>query len=147
MKRIAGLFILLPIGILIVALAVANRQVVTVSIPPQVGDAPLYAFSLPLFALLFAMLFVGMLIGSFATWVTQGKHRKQARLQKVEATKATFEAKKQAERADTMAEALSHEQKALGALGLPPTTSAAPSSKARRYAARWPCPENCSASI
>ena len=57
MKRIAGLFILLPIGILIVALAVANRQVVTVSIPPQVGDAPLYAFSLPLFALLFAMLF------------------------------------------------------------------------------------------
>ena len=124
MKRIAGLFILLPIGILIVALAVANRQVVSVSIPPQVGDAPLYSFSLPLFALLFVMLFVGMLIGSFATWITQGKHRKQARIQKVEATKATFEAKKQAERADAMAETMTNEQKALGALGLAPPSSA-----------------------
>ena len=123
MKRIAGLFILLPIGILIVALAVANRQVVTVSIPPQVGDAPLYSFSLPLFALLFAMLFVGMLIGSFATWITQGKHRKQARIQKVEATKATFEAQKQAERAEAMAESITNEQKALGALGLAPPSS------------------------
>ena len=123
MKRIAGLFILLPIGILIVALAVANRQVVTVSIPPQVGDAPLYSFSLPLFALLFAMLFVGMLVGSFATWITQGKHRKQARIQKVEATKATFEAQKQAERADAMAETMTNEQKALGALGLAPPSS------------------------
>ena len=123
MKRIAGLFILLPIGILIVALAVANRQVVSVSIPPQVGDAPLYSFSLPLFALLFVMLFVGMLIGSFATWITQGKHRKQARIQKVEATKATFEAKKQAERADAMAETMTNEQKALGALGLAPPSS------------------------
>ncbi|MCJ8308381.1 MAG: LapA family protein [Hyphomicrobiales bacterium] len=124
MKRIAGLFILLPIGILIVALAVANRQVVSVSIPPQVGDAPLYSFSLPLFALLFVMLFVGMLIGSFATWITQGKHRKQARIQKIEATKATFEAKKQAERADAMAETMTNEQKALGALGLAPPSSA-----------------------
>ena len=123
MKRIAGLFILLPIGILIVALAVANRQVVTVSIPPQVGDAPLYSFSLPLFALLFAMLFVGMLIGSFATWITQGKHRKQARIQKVEATKATFEAQKQAERAEAMAESITNEQKALAALGLAPPSS------------------------
>ena len=123
MKRIAGLFILLPIGILIVALAVANRQEVSVSIPPQVGDAPLYSFSLPLFALLFVMLFVGMLIGSFATWITQGKHRKQARIQKVEATKATFEAKRQAERADAMAETMTNEQKALGALGLAPPSS------------------------
>ncbi|MEP0945042.1 MAG: LapA family protein [Rhizobiaceae bacterium] len=125
MKRIAGLLIFLPIGILVVALAVANRQVVTLAIPPQVGDAPLYSFSLPLFALLFAMLFFGMLIGSFATWVTQGKHRKQARVQKVEATKAAFEAQKQSERADAMAETMTNEQKALGALGLAPPSKAA----------------------
>ena len=123
MKRIAGLLVFLPIGIVIVALAVANRQAVTVSFPPQVGDTPLFSFSLPLFALLFAVLFVGMLIGSFATWLTQGKHRKQARLKKVEATKATFEAQKQAERADAMAETMTNEQKALGTLGLAPSNS------------------------
>jgi uncharacterized integral membrane protein len=118
MKRLATLLVLVPIAIVVVALAVANRQVVTFSIPPQVGDAPLYSFSLPLFAFLFVALLFGMVLGSFATWVTQAKHRKQARVQKVEATKMTFEAQKQAERADSLVESLTSEQQALGALGI-----------------------------
>ena len=125
MKRLATLLVFVPIGIVVVALAVANRQVVTFSVPPQVGDAPLYAFSMPLFALLFVMLMIGMVLGSFATWVTQAKHRKQARVQKVEATKMTAEAQKQAERADLLVETLTNEQKALGALGIAAPTKAA----------------------
>lgn len=125
MKRLVGLLIFVPIGIIVVALAVANRQIITVSIPPQVGDAPLYSFSLPLFALLFATLFVGMLLGSFATWLTQARHRKQARQQKQQADKMTSEANKQAERADALEETPSDEQKALTALGLAPPSKAA----------------------
>ncbi|MGI9363545.1 MAG: lipopolysaccharide assembly protein LapA domain-containing protein [Rhizobiaceae bacterium] len=125
MKRLVGLLIFVPIGIIVVALAVANRQMITVSIPPQVGDAPLYSFSLPLFALLFATLFVGMLLGSFATWLTQARHRKQARQQKQQADKMTSEANKQAERADALEETPSDEQKALTALGLAPPSKAA----------------------
>ncbi|MEP1208628.1 MAG: LapA family protein [Rhizobiaceae bacterium] len=125
MKRIAALLVFLPIGIVVVALAVANRQVVSVSIPPQIGDAPLYSFSMPLFALLFATLFVGMVIGSFATWITQGKHRKEARVQKLEATKQSFEAQKQAEMAQAADHKSTEEQKALGALGLAPPNKAA----------------------
>lgn len=125
MKRLAILLVFVPIGIVVVALAVANRQAVTFTIPPQVGDGPLYSFSLPLFVLLFVVLLIGMLVGSFATWITQAKHRKQARLQKVEATKMTFEAQKQAERADSLAETLTNEQKALGALGISAPTKTA----------------------
>ena len=83
LRRLVFLLVMLPVAIVLVTLAVANRQVVSVAIPPQIGDAPLYSFSLPLFALIFATLFVGMVIGSFATWVSQGKHRKEARIQKL----------------------------------------------------------------
>ena len=125
MKRLVSFLIVAPIGIVVIALAVANRQTVSVSIPPQVGDGPLYSFELPLFALLFFVLFLGMLIGSTATWLTQARHRKQARLKKLEADKLATEAKMQAERADAMAEKLSNEDKALSALGLPPASRAA----------------------
>lgn len=125
MKKFISLLFLVPIGIIIVALSVANRQQVSLAIPPQVNDAPLYSFSLPLYALLFGTLFVGLIIGSTATWFTQGKHRKQAREQKLEATKMTFEAQKQKERADNVVEELSNEQKALNALGLPAPNKAA----------------------
>lgn len=118
MKRLSALLILLPIGVVVVGFAVANRQAVMISIPPNIGDAPLYSLQLPLFVLLFATLFVGILLGSFATWITQGKHRKEARRQHMEATKATIEAQKQADRADSATQSRSSEQKALSALGL-----------------------------
>ncbi len=104
MKRLVTLLVLVPIGIIIVALAVANRQSVTLNVPPDVGGAPFYSQSIPVYALIFIALLVGMVIGSFATWVKQGKHRKQARVQKVEATKAVFEAEKQKERAEDLAQ-------------------------------------------
>ena len=125
MKRFAALLIFVPVGIVVIALAVANRQAVSVAIPPQIGDAPLYSFSLPLFALLFATLFAGMVIGSFATWISQGKHRKEARIQKLEATKQSFEAQKQSELAKDKEEELTDEQKALGALGIAPPSKVA----------------------
>ena len=118
MKRLVGLFILVPIGIIVVALSVANRQAVTLSIPPQIGDTPLYSFDLPLYALLFATLLVGMLIGSSATWISQGRHRKSAREQKLEATKLSFEAIKLKEKARANGENETSESKALQALGL-----------------------------
>ena len=119
MKRLFLLLVLVPIGIIVIALAVANRHLVSLSIPPQVGDGPLYSFSLPLYMIIFATLIAGMLIGSFATWVKQGKHRKMARDNQVVATKMTFEAQKYKERVDDASDTMSNEQRALSALGLP----------------------------
>ena len=124
MKRLVSLFILVPVGIIILALAVANRQPVAFSMP-QVGDVTLYQFQIPLYVLLFASLLTGMVIGSLATWLKQGKHRKSAREHKVEATKMAFEAQKQKERADGIVDELTNEQRALVALGLPAPSKAA----------------------
>ena len=100
-KRLTALFIIIPIGIIILTLAVANRQMVELAVP-QFGDKPLFLFNLPLFAVIFASVFMGMIVGSFSTWLKQGKHRKEARTQKVEATKLGFEAEKQKARADAL---------------------------------------------
>lgn len=124
MKRLVALLVFVPIGIVVVALAVANRQDVILSVPPGTGDSALISLKLPLFVLLFATLFAGMLLGSFATWITQGRHRKNARRQQVEATKATFETRKQAEMSGAAGQSSASEQRALSALGLtaPPKT-------------------------
>lgn len=120
MKKFLLLLLLVPLGIVILALAVANRQSVPLALPPELGFAPV---QIPLFALLFVTLLVGMVVGSCATWVKQGKHRKQAVQQKTEATKLAFEAEKQKTRAEELAAEKSasagQEQRAFAALGLP----------------------------
>ncbi|MEL6734488.1 MAG: LapA family protein [Pseudomonadota bacterium] len=102
MKRLTTLLIILPIGIIVVALAVANRQAVSLSMPPYINDEPFFSLTLPLFAVIFISLLVGMVIGSCATWFKQGRFRKAARDRKVEATKNAFEAEKQKTRAEEL---------------------------------------------
>ena len=104
LKRLTFLFVLVPVAIVLLTLAVTNRHGVRVDIPPHIGDAPLFSFTAPLFAIVFVSLFAGMFLGSFATWLRQGKHRKLARARKVEATKWHFEADKEKERAEKLAE-------------------------------------------
>ncbi len=121
MKRLIALLFLVPIGIVIIAMAVANRQNVSLSLPPELGYEP---FPMPLFALLFATLLLGMIIGSIVTWMKQGKHRKRARNQKAESTKMAYEVEKQKSRvedmvAQTSGAEMTSEQKAFTALGLP----------------------------
>lgn len=101
-KRLISLLFLIPIGIVVITLAVANRQPVDVSLVAGIEGQSVVLFSPPLFVLLFAMLIIGMVIGSFATWLTQGKHRKIARERKVEVTKLGFEAEKQKEKAEKL---------------------------------------------
>ncbi len=124
MKRLVALLIFLPIGIAVVALAVANRQAVTLSIPPGVGETALLSYELPLFVLLFASLFVGMLLGSFATWITQSRHRKAARKKQSGPANPTMASQEARQGAEPAAGSDSGEQKALRALGLAPPSVA-----------------------
>lgn len=127
LRKLVFLLLLIPLGIVLVALAVANRGPVEVIVPPYVNDQPLLAFSIPLFALLFLTLFAGMFIGSCATWIKQGKHRKKARDRKVEATRWHYEADKEKQRAEALAQkvAANDGQTASSAPGLPKPGKAA----------------------
>jgi uncharacterized integral membrane protein len=77
--------ILFPIAILVVLLAVANRGPVTLSLDPFSAAAPEIAFTLPLFAVIFGAVMLGVVIGGMAAWLAQGKHRRAERRYKREA--------------------------------------------------------------
>ncbi len=85
MKSFFKALILVPIALAVVLFAVANRAPVRVSFDPVSRDAPQFAYDVPLFAVVLAALAVGVLIGGFAAWLAQGKHRKAARRNRREA--------------------------------------------------------------
>jgi uncharacterized integral membrane protein len=84
--RFLKALIFLPIAILIVLLAVANRSPVMLSLDPFSQDAPEFSTQLPLFAVIFASVMAGILIGGTATWLAQGKHRRERRQYRREAS-------------------------------------------------------------
>jgi uncharacterized integral membrane protein len=79
LRRIVAAIILIPLAVVIIAFAVANRHPVTVSFDPFGGNSPVASLTLPLFALVIVVLIAGVLIGGFASWLRQGKWRGTAR--------------------------------------------------------------------
>ncbi len=83
-RRLVTLIILVPLAVILIALSVANRMSVTVTFDPFNPGNPALSYTAPLFIWLFATLLVGLVIGGAVTWLAQGKHRKQVRIQKLE---------------------------------------------------------------
>jgi len=92
MKAFFKALVLVPVALIVVLFSVANRAPVRVSLDPISRDAPAFALDLPLFAVILAAIAVGILIGGFASWLAQGKHRKAARVNRREADKLRNEA-------------------------------------------------------
>ncbi len=80
MKRILAYLTGIPVALVLAAFALANRQWITVSLDPITPADPWMAVDMPLWALLFAGIFIGLLAGGFTAWLKQGKWRKKARL-------------------------------------------------------------------
>jgi uncharacterized integral membrane protein len=78
-RKIIAAIILVPLAIVIIAFAVANRQIVTVSLDPFSAEHPAASLTLPLFALVIVLLVIGVLIGGIAAWLRQSKWRRTAR--------------------------------------------------------------------
>ena len=79
LNRFLTVVVFIPLAIVLIALAVANRAPVAFTIDPFNPGNPGLTASLPLFALLFIALALGLVIGSLATWFRQGRYRKMAR--------------------------------------------------------------------
>ena len=92
--RLVTLVVVLPLAIVLIALGVANRSVTLFTLDPFNPGNPLLSWQLPLFALMFSTLILGIMLGSLATWLAQGKHRKSARDARAEAAKLLSEAKR-----------------------------------------------------
>jgi uncharacterized integral membrane protein len=105
-KRFLGWFIGLPIALVIIALSVANRDKVTFSFDPFSRTDPLFALDLPLYALLLAAGFVGLVCGGITSWVSQARWRRAARQARAEGMRLRREAEALKRRAAEPREAL-----------------------------------------
>ena len=95
-NRFILVVVLVPLAVVLIALAVANRAPVAFTLDPFNPGNPALTLQLPLFFLLFAALAIGMVIGSLATWFKQGHYRKLARQRGLEAQAARDAAARQA---------------------------------------------------
>jgi uncharacterized integral membrane protein len=91
LRRLLRWLVGLPIVLIVIAFAVANRRWVTLSLDPFSQDAPSASIDLPLWILFFLGIFVGLLVGWAASWWAQGKHRKAARDARAESAKLQSE--------------------------------------------------------
>ena len=78
-RKIVSFLVLVPLGLVLVALSVANKDLVTVSFDPFNAAAPAFALRTPLFVLVFVLVIAGVIIGGIASWLRQGERRRTAR--------------------------------------------------------------------
>ncbi len=79
LRRIVAVVVLVPLAIVIVAFAVANRQIVAISFDPFDPAKPIYSTATWLFVPILGALIVGVVIGGVASWSGQGRWRMAAR--------------------------------------------------------------------
>ena len=79
-RKIITALILVPLAVVVIALAVANRQPVVVSFDPFDQLHPAMARAMPLYQLMLLLVIAGVVVGGVAAWVRQGKWRRAARL-------------------------------------------------------------------
>lgn len=81
LRRLVSLLIAFPLGVVLVAIAIANRHAVSLVLDPFNPETPALAVSLPFYAYLLGALVVGVILGGTATWMGQSRWRRTARVQ------------------------------------------------------------------
>lgn len=79
LNRILIVLVVVPIAVVLVALAVANRAPAAFTADPFNPGNPALTVQMPLFFMLFGAMALGLVIGSLATWLKQGRYRRLAR--------------------------------------------------------------------
>lgn len=79
LRKIVGTLVLVPLAIVLIAFAVANRQFVTLSFDPFDAVHPAYSQPVWLFVPIFAALIIGVVIGGVGAWLRQRRWRSAAR--------------------------------------------------------------------
>jgi uncharacterized integral membrane protein len=91
MRKLLRWLVLIPLGIVLVLLAVANRAPVTLSLDPFSREAPALAVQLPLFVALLLAVVLGVVIGGIAAGIGRLRWRHRARKAEREAEKLSAE--------------------------------------------------------
>src|ERR1700716_191307 len=88
MRKFFSALIVIPLGLVFIVFAVANRHLVTVSFDPFNSRDPSVAFAMPLFVVIIAVAILGVVAGGAATWFRQRHWRRAARRHEADARQA-----------------------------------------------------------
>jgi uncharacterized integral membrane protein len=93
MRMLFRLFVIVPIAIVLLMFAFANRHLVTVSFDPFAGnDVAGPSITAPLFILLILAIGVGVILGGVSSWFKQARLKRALRDARAEAEEARAEA-------------------------------------------------------
>jgi uncharacterized integral membrane protein len=91
MRKFFTAVVVIPLGVIFIVFAVANRHLVTVSFDPFNSSDPSVAIRLPLFIVIIAVAILGVAAGGSATWLRQRRWRRAARQHEADALQARRE--------------------------------------------------------
>ncbi|WP_407115829.1 lipopolysaccharide assembly protein LapA domain-containing protein [Bradyrhizobium sp. LMG 9283] len=91
MRKFLTALIVIPLGLILVTFAVANRHFVTVSFDPFISEDPSFSATMPLFLLLILVAALGVVAGGCAVWFGQRRWRRAARRHEADARAARGE--------------------------------------------------------
>ena len=80
MRGVARAIVLIPLALVAIAFAIANKETVPVFFDPFNAGGTDFKINPPLFLVVFASLILGVLLGGIATWLGQGRHRRAERM-------------------------------------------------------------------
>lgn len=92
MATIIKWLLLLPVAIVAVMLAIANRGPVTMVFDPFPPASPDLTLSAPLFLVVLASMILGVVLGGVGAWLRQGRYRRAAREARADADRQRVEA-------------------------------------------------------
>jgi uncharacterized integral membrane protein len=92
MRKFFTALVVIPLGLIFIIFAVANRHLVTVSFDPFNSTNPSISVTLPLFIVIIVVAILGVIAGGSATWFRQRRWRRAARQHAAEARQAQSEA-------------------------------------------------------
>jgi uncharacterized integral membrane protein len=91
MRKFFTALVVIPLGVIFVVFAVANRHFVTVSFDPFNSANPSVAVTMPLFVLIIVVAILGVAAGGIATWFRQRHWRRASRQHEADARRARAE--------------------------------------------------------
>jgi uncharacterized integral membrane protein len=92
MRKFFTALVVIPLGLIFIVFAVANRHFVTVSFDPFNSTDPSISVTLPLFVVIIVVAILGVIAGGLGTWFRQRRWRRAARQHETDARQARAEA-------------------------------------------------------
>jgi hypothetical protein len=78
-RKVILALVVVPLGVVLIALAVVNREPAKLILDPFGGTDPGLTLQAPFFLFLLGGFALGLVVGGLASWLNQGKWRRTAR--------------------------------------------------------------------